>query len=135
MPVGDNEAVLTDFGPTRTKQSMAAETDINHIVRKYQATGLVTHLARGVPQYGDFSAATDLKTALDLVHDAEEQFSKLNPHVRKAAENDPVRFLEMLSTEEGTQVLLDAGLEPGFKREGDPAPVEAVVAAEVAPEE
>lgn len=119
--------------PGRTKQAFGSEVNINTIVRKYEQTGMVTHLARGVPRYGDFSAATDLKTALDLAHEAHDQFRKMNPYVRKAADNDPVRFLEMLATEEGTQELLDAGLDGDFVRDGDGEQTEPVVAEE-APE-
>lgn len=116
--------------PGRTKQSFKPEADINTIVRKYEATGLVTHLSRGVPRYGDFSAAQDLKTAMDLAHEARDEFMKMNPYVRKAAENDPVKFLEMLATEEGTQELIDAGLDADFVRDGDGDEVEPAVAEE-----
>lgn len=104
--------------PSMVRQSDGVITDINAIVARYQSTGILTHLNHQVPQYGDTSAAVDLHTAMNTVNDAEEMFAELPSAVRKAAENDPVTFLNMLATEEGTEALVDAGL-PGFERRSD----------------
>lgn len=36
-----------------TKQSFKDECDVNRIVRQFTKTGIVNHLARGKPQYGE----------------------------------------------------------------------------------
>lgn len=119
---------------SRTKQSFREEVNINSIVRKYRSGVLVTHLNNKAPMYGDVSHALDLQAALNLVHEAEESFMDLPPEVRKAAQNDPVRLLEMLATEEGTQELVEAGLDGDIPRIGDPEP-EVPVEAPEAPAE
>lgn len=45
--------------PSLTKQSFKDECDINQIVAKFEKTGLVNHLARGVPQFADVSEMGD----------------------------------------------------------------------------
>lgn len=37
----------------QTKQSFKDECDVNRIVNQFTKTGIVNHLARGKPQYGD----------------------------------------------------------------------------------
>lgn len=119
-------------GPGRTKQSLAQETDINAIIRRHAKTGVVTHLNRAAPRYGDFSAAASLHEALNLVFEAEEEFMSLPSSVRKACEHSPVRLLELLATEEGTELLVEAGLDDQVVREEDPP---LVGGQEVAPAE
>jgi len=98
-------------GETRTRQSEAGETDVNRIVARHQKTGVVTHLTNKPPMYGDLSLADDLKTALDLTFLAEEGFRSLPASVRKAADNDPRRMLEMLADPDLSADLVEAGLE------------------------
>lgn len=47
--------VRLEFDPDqgRTHQSFKDECDINNIVATYARTGIVPHMARGKPQYGD----------------------------------------------------------------------------------
>jgi len=95
---------------SRTKQSMRDECDINKIVAKARHGQAVTHLARGVPSYADFSDVGDYKTALDRLRAADAFFAELPSAVRKAFQNDPAAFLEGVETPEGRKVLEDAGL-------------------------
>lgn len=46
---------VVDFtdDPGKTDPSFAAEADINNILDHYERTGMVNHLPRGEPQYGD----------------------------------------------------------------------------------
>lgn len=106
-------------GKSRTKQSEAKETDINTIVKRHQRTGVVTHLARRAPQYGDFSQSVLLQEALNLVHESDDAFAALPSEVRKAAGNDPVRLLEMLADLEETEQLVGAGLDAEIRRTDD----------------
>lgn len=96
---------------TRTKQSEADSTDVNRIMAKYLKTGVIEHWNQRRPQYGDFSAATDYKTAVDTAQAAQDEFMTLSANVRKACENDPLKLLELMASEEGMQTLVDAGLE------------------------
>lgn len=95
---------------SRTKQSFRDQCDINVIVEKHRRTGLITHVNNRTPLYGDFSKATDLQSAIERVHAAEDSFDALPSGVRAAAENSPVRFLEMLDNPAEVELLEKAGL-------------------------
>lgn len=59
-------------GEGKTHQSFKDECDINNIVRTYTNTGIVTHVARLKPQYGDNPESTffDLAAAKAAVDSA-----------------------------------------------------------------
>lgn len=95
---------------SRTKQSDKDNCDINLIVKRHASTGHVSHLNPAAPQFGDFTGAGDLKTAMDQVAAAEDRFMELPPEVRRAADNDPFQLLAMLESEQGQTELEEAGL-------------------------
>ncbi len=103
------EAVKTPVGTlSRTKQSLAAETDINYIVHRFKASGGTAHVNALPAKYGDFSEVTELKAMFDLVDQAVASFEALPAAVRSAAHNDPIRLAEMIASPEGMQALLKA---------------------------
>lgn len=74
------------------KQSFKKECDINHIMAKYQKTGLVTHLAKHQPEYGHASAI-QFSDAMQTVAQAEQIFAELPSTVRSRFHGDPAEFL------------------------------------------
>lgn len=91
-----NPRPVVHTGPGRTKQSMREEADINFIVAKYQRTGMLEHLARGVPQYADVSQVGDYRTALENARAAEAFFLGLPAKLRAAFGNDVAEYLAAL---------------------------------------
>ncbi len=125
QPTRERARVYTEVGDrTRTKQSMQDECDVNLIIKRHSATGALTHLNPKAPQFGNFASPYDLKSAIDAVHMAQDRFLKLPAEIRSAAQNNPVRFLEMLEDPDGQADLADAGLRlhgPDFEpTEPDP---------------
>jgi len=122
-----------------THQSFKESVDVNLILKNYQRTGQMPLFKGPVPVFGDFSMSTDLHGALEAVSEAEEHFASLAATVRDAAGNDPVRFLEMLASEEGLAELSEAGFKVFDPDElvDEPAKMEVKVAEEVkdSPEE
>ena len=110
---GDRPRVQVIFGDekSRTHQSFKEQCDVNRIVQFHLSGGVITHLNERTAHFGDFSQSTDLKTALDMVSEAEARFMELDSAIRRKADNDPARLAEMLATEGETQILVDAGLE------------------------
>lgn len=98
-------------GKSRTKQAESELTDINKIVARHRKSGQITHINGNLPIYGDFTQASDLHNAYIAVQDARESFDELPASVRAAADNDPVQLLTMLADEEGTELLVEAGLD------------------------
>lgn len=111
---------------TRTKQSFKDECDINKIVNRFRKTGQLTHVTGGEPIYGDFSKSVELQEAIERVEAAWTGFMNLDAHIRKAADNDPVKLLEMLADEDQAYALQEAGMELGLAprevRGEEPAP-------------
>lgn len=98
-------------GDSRTHQSMADACDINLVVARYANGGVVDHVNKSQPKYGDF---TNVKTYLEAhtaVQEAHDGFMELPSGVRKVCQNDPGVFLDMTETEEGREALEQAGLK------------------------
>lgn len=107
-------------GPGRTKQAMKAECDINNILKRYAKSGLLTHLAKGVPSFMDVSEVGDYRTALEHLRSTEAFFAGLPSKVRAAFNNDPAQFLDAVDTVEGRAKLEEIGVIP--KKEEAPVP-------------
>lgn len=96
--------------PSLTKQSFKDECDINNIMKKYQKTGLVTHLASFSGQYGDFTSAEDYHASFNKVLEAQDMFMTLPSSVRSRFENDPAKFLEFVHDPKNQTDLVKLGL-------------------------
>jgi len=127
-------------GECHTQQNAKDECDINIIIKRHAKTGNISHLNPKSPLYMDCTKITDLQGALSLVEEAEDNFATLPAAVRRAANNDPVQFIDMIHSVEGTEELAQAGLEyivkpqdggdqpelPGKPQAKPPEPVEPI---------
>ena len=83
--------VTTTFsGNSLTEQSHRDSCNINKIMKRYERTGVIDHINRHQPVYGDFSDIGDYQVHLDTVIRAESLFMELPATVRKEFDNDPV---------------------------------------------
>lgn len=57
--------------PSMAKQSFKNECDINNIVKRYHTTGMISHISRSKPFYGDFIDSLEYRTALDKIREAD----------------------------------------------------------------
>jgi len=89
--------VGVECGPGRARQSMKAECDINNIMKQYARTGVLTHVARGTPQYLDVSRVGDFRELVERVAVAEKYFGRLPAKVRASFQNSPAAFLDACS--------------------------------------
>lgn len=97
-------------GPSLTKQSFKSECDVNVVVKNHAQTGMWSHLNKREPTYGDFTMATGLQEAMDLVDSAQEDFDELPAEVRSACDNDPVKLLAKLADPVQANELVELGL-------------------------
>lgn len=97
-------------GRGRTHQEFKDECDINSILKKYTKTGLLPHLVKSEPKYGDFSSALSYKESLELVLFAQEQFAALPAETRARFQNDPVQFLAFAEDPKNGAELIKMGL-------------------------
>lgn len=90
-------------GPGRTKQSHADECDINHMMRKYQKSGVLPPVNKFTANYGDFSNVDDYQNSLNQVLDAKAAFGELPSDIRTRFENDPAKLLVFMADPENTE--------------------------------
>lgn len=107
-------------GDLVTKQSHAEECDINNILRTYQRTGVITHVAAGTPQFLDLPPVMDLQQAMAALDEAQAAFLALPAGVREEFGNDPMAFLAAVQDPNQAARLERVGLLP--KRDEAPPP-------------
>lgn len=110
---------------SRTKQADKDQTDIHKILDRYNRTGLVDHVAKGVAQYGDFTNVNEYQEALNITLRAQQSFAGLPAKVRAKFGNDPGAFFEFATNPENHEKLVEMGLANA------PAPASSPVRVEV----
>ena len=111
----------------RTRQEFKDECSITNIIKKFNSTGHVSHLANMPGQYRDCSFAEDLASAFLKTEQAMADFETLPGAVKELANNDPAILAHMMTSEEGYAALCRAEqgeLVPGYRGEVKTAPVE-----------
>ncbi len=103
------EAAAPGDGPG-AKQSMMEECDVNGIVMRYKKTGLLTHLARGVPQYVDVSEFVDYRSVIEQVRLIEDYFAGLPADVRASFQNDASLYMDYLESNPSMEDMKTRGL-------------------------
>lgn len=105
------ETALFCDDPSLTRQDDAEDADINVIVGRFLKTGLLPENVR-VPQYGDFSQASDYKSSLDQVRRAEQAFAEFPAEVRAQFNHDVGAFLDAAYAGQVSGVNLDKQTQP-----------------------
>jgi phage internal scaffolding protein len=99
-------------GDSLTQQHKKDETDIRKIIEKYDRTGLIGHVQRGIAKYGDFSEINEYREALDIIANANATFAELPAAVREKFANDAGAFLEFATNPENLEEMQEMGLAP-----------------------
>ena len=123
-------------GESRTKQSFKDECDINNILRKYQKTGLLTHVASYAGRYEELPSDVDYQESLNAIISAEAAFMSLPSGLRLRFGNDPGEFLQFVSNPANSNELVELGLakpRPSAEQRGGASSSDADPAAPVAP--
>lgn len=95
---------------TRTKQAFKNECDINNIVSRWDATGVITHVRPNAGFYGDFTNASDYQDSLNRVMDAQESFMTLPSDLRLRFQNDPFALLSFLENPANREEAVKLGI-------------------------
>lgn len=93
-----------------TKQSFQEECDINNILKRFHATGLITHVNKYQGQYADVSQGMDYRAALDCVARGRDAFASLPAKMRSRFHNDPGEFLEFVSDPANEAEMRELGI-------------------------
>lgn len=122
----EDEGIWFDPDEGLTQQQFADECDINNIMKRYQATGVITHLNGRQPEYGDFSNPVDFQTGLNTVRDAQELFASMPAVIRDRFGNDPMKLLEFIADEKNRDEAVSLGIVKAPEPEPKPQKVEVV---------
>lgn len=115
--------------PSRAKQSMKEETDINFIIRRFQKTGVIEHAKQFAGTYEDFMDI-DFHQAMNVVAEAESMFLTVPSSIRKRFNNDPGEFLAFATDPKNLTEMREIGLAPAAPDVTQPpVPVSAAAAA------
>lgn len=95
-------------GASMTKKSQQKECDINNIIKKFDRTGVLSHMAPHEPVYMDVDPIS-YQDALQIVINAQAAFEDLPSKIRQKFGNDPTKFLEFTNTAT-TEELIELGL-------------------------
>lgn len=100
--------VCTD--PSRTKQAMKAECDINGIMKQFERTGVITHIAKRDAYFADVSVVPDFAQAVQVVRDAEQMFLSLPAKLRLEFDNDPAKYVAFCADPANAARMVELGL-------------------------
>ncbi len=105
-----HDRVQLEPGPGRTKQSFSEESNINLIMAKYEKTGMLDHFNQHEGQYGNFIAAPDYHTSMNLIREAGEMFMEIPATIRAKFGNDPAQFLAFVQDPDNEDKMVEMGL-------------------------
>lgn len=106
-----HERVTVEFTePSMTKQSHKDECDIHRILKQYQRTGVMAHIAARQPSFQELPDNFDYQSALDISLKAQEAFGMLPSSLRDRYKNDPGTFLSAISDPREAEYLREMGV-------------------------
>lgn len=109
----------------RTEQHHKQACDINHILKRYDRDGVITHVTQAKAMYGDFSEINEYQESLNLVIKSKESFMELPSAIRQRFHNDPGEFLEFVTDPSNLDQMIEMGLA---EAPIDPQPIKVEIA-------
>lgn len=94
----------------RTEQSHKDDVKVQNIIKRYDKTGLITHVRKSAGQYGDYTETNEYQESMNLVVKANEAFEELPSDIRRRFGNDPGAFFEFVTNPENNEALVEMGL-------------------------
>lgn len=96
--------------PSRAKQQFKDECDINRIMAKFRAQGILDHSNRYQGRYEELPTEIDFHADLNAVMAAREAFESLPAKIRSRFHNDPAAFLGFVQNPENQDAINELGL-------------------------
>ena len=103
------EGGLQCLDPSLAEQSMAEETDINLLIKRF-GIGYEMPSDLRLPQYGDFTGINDFHTAVNRIAVANENFELLHADIRDRFQNDPGKFVDFAVDPKNKDEMIKMGL-------------------------
>lgn len=96
--------------PSRTKQAFKDECDINAILRRAKATGVVDHVSQLQPVYADVSTFSDLADCYAKVEMAENSFMALPSELRAELGHDARNLVPYINNPANREKCISYGI-------------------------
>jgi len=110
-------------GRVMTKQSEADACNINLMLARWLKTGVVKITGQR-PMYGDFANVDEYHAMVNRLQAAEAEFMRIPAKVRKRADNDVGKFVELVMDVDNRDELLELGLDESYFPARAPVPVD-----------
>lgn len=104
-----SEQVPGPVGQEPAQQQFKDDCDINSIMRRFQKTGAIDHVASYQPQYG-MASPVDLHQAMNIVTRAERMFADLPSSLRRKFNGDPRELYEFVQNPDNEVEAKELGL-------------------------
>lgn len=95
---------------SKTMQEFKNEVNINSIMKKYNATGVVSHIMKDQPMFDDVSELMSLQDALNLKNVSDQNFLKLPSKIRARFNNSAVNMIDFLNDSSNYDEAVNLGL-------------------------
>lgn len=92
-----------------TEQNVKAQCDVNNIIKRYDRSGVLTHITNIEAKFGDMTGA-DFQAMQNQVATARSMFSSLPAEIRNRFDNEPSKLLEFMEHEENRDEAIKMGL-------------------------
>lgn len=106
----DRETGELLFLPSLTNQSFAKDADVNTIMEKYKATGMLRQISPDAVEFGDFTNSESFHEQFEKFQRAEDAFMELPAEIRARMENDPGKFIDFLNDPANRDEAVELGL-------------------------
>lgn len=110
LPSGRVRVCTINEEPDLAQQQYKDACDVNVIMKKYEQTGVITHLKAQQGHYADLGAPADLLDAQMRVIRAQEAFMSLPAGLRAKCDHDASKFLKMLEDGSNDAELIKLGI-------------------------
>lgn len=92
-----------------TEQAHKDQCDINKIIKRFDRTGLITHISKFEGKFGDLSGV-DFQTMQNQVALAKNMFEELPSEIRARFNNNPADLLGFMDDPRNRQEAIDLGM-------------------------
>ncbi len=92
-----------------TEQHHKKECDVNLIIKKYDKTGLINHVAKFEGKFGDLTGM-EFKEMQDKIANAKTMFEELPAEIKKEFDNTPEKLLSFMEHDENRDRAIELGL-------------------------
>ena len=110
-------------GESMTQQHHVEQVKVQNLIKQYDRTGILTHVAEGVAHYGDYTKVNEYKQSLDFVNLANESFLELPSSIREKFGNDAGQFFEFATNPKNEKAMQEMGLFPKSEQPPIESPV------------